>query len=83
MKLLIFLPLFLFSYYYPLNYQFVFMRKCMQNSSLANKYQYCECVFNKIKDTYSYDYFIWHSTDLQVLNSLKKFSKECLKLIKK
>jgi len=55
----------------------------MQNSSLANKYQYCECVFNKIKDTYSYDYFIWHSTDLQVLNSLKKFSKECLKLIKK
>jgi len=78
-KLLIFLPFFLFSYYYPLNYEFVFMRNCMQNSSLPNKYQYCKCVFDKIKETYSYNYFIYHSTDNKILFSIKRFSKECLK----
>jgi len=78
MKFLIFLPLFLFSYYYPLNYEFVFMRNCMQNSSLPNKYQYCKCVFDKIKESYPYNYFGWHTTDPKILNSIKKFSKECI-----
>ena len=50
----------------------------MQNSSIPNKYQYCRCVFNKIKETYPYNYFAWHSSDPQILNSIKIFSKECI-----
>jgi len=50
----------------------------MQNSSLPNKYQYCQCVFDKIKATYPYNYFIFHSTDKNVLNQIALFSKECL-----
>ncbi len=77
-KLLFFFPLFLFAYFYPLNYKFVFMRNCMQNSSLNNKYKYCNCVFEKIKETYPYDYFIYHSSDADVLSKIAVFSKECL-----
>jgi len=77
-KLLFFIPLFLFSYYYPLNYEFVFIRNCMQNSSLPNKYRYCECVFEKLKETYPYDYLEFHSTAPDVINFIKNASKECL-----
>ena len=77
-KLLFFFPFILSAYYYPLNYQFVFMRNCMQNSSLTNKYEYCKCVFEKIKETYPYDYFAFHSSDTDVLSKIAIFSKECL-----
>ena len=78
-KLLLFLPFTLFAYFYPLNYEFVFMRNCMQNSPLPNKYEYCKCVFNKIKENYPYDYFSYHSSDKEVLETIAKFSRECLK----
>ena len=77
-KFLLFFPFILSAYYYPLNYQFVFMRNCMQNSSLPNKYEYCRCVFNKIKKTYPYDYFEFHSSNPNVLSKIAIFSKECL-----
>ncbi|WP_024790908.1 MULTISPECIES: hypothetical protein [unclassified Lebetimonas] len=77
-KLLVFLPLFLFSYNYPFDYQFKFIHSCMQNSSLPNKYKYCRCVFEKIKSAYPYNYFIWHKTDNDVLKFIAKASKECL-----
>ena len=50
----------------------------MQNSSLPNKYEYCRCVFNKIKKTYPYDYFEFHSSNPNVLSKIAIFSKECL-----
>jgi hypothetical protein len=78
-KFLIFLPLFLFSYYYPYEFQFKFIHACMQNSHLSNKYEYCRCVFEKIKTRYPYNYFIWHETDTDVLNFIAKASKECIK----
>jgi len=77
-KLLFFIPFVLFSFEYPIEYKFQFMHSCMQNSSLTNKYQYCECVYNKIKNTFPYIYFASHSSDKDVLNSLVLFSKECL-----
>jgi len=77
-KIFIFFPLFLFSYYYPFNYKFVFIHNCMQNSSLPNKYEYCQCVFDKIKATYPYNYFSLHSSDKDILNKIAIFSKECL-----
>ncbi len=77
-KFLFFIPLFLFSFEYPLEYKFQFMHSCMQNSSLPNKYQYCNCMFNKIKETFPYIYFANHSADKDVLNSLVFFSRECL-----
>ena len=54
------------------------MHSCMQNSSLTDKYGYCECVYNKIKETFPYSYFIYHSGDKEVLNSIALFSKYCL-----
>jgi len=78
-KLLIFFPLFLFSYYYPFNYQFTFIHNCMLNSPIKNKYNYCRCVYEKIKTTYPYNYFIYHQLDRDVLNKIVLFSKECLK----
>jgi hypothetical protein len=50
----------------------------MQNSPLPNKYEYCRCVFEKIKDRYPYEYFIWHQLDYDVLNFIAKASRECL-----
>jgi len=78
-KILLFLPFILSAYYYPLDYQFVFMHNCMQNSNLPNKYKYCRCVFEKIKETYPYNYFIYHSNDREVLQTIAKFSRECIK----
>ena len=78
-KLLFLFPLLLSAYFYPFDYKFVFMRNCMQNSTLPNKYEYCACVFNKIKETYPYDYFAYHAGDKEVLINIAKFSKECLK----
>jgi len=74
----IFLPLFLFAYYYPVNYQFVFINNCMRNSSFKDKYEYCKCVFDKIKENYPYDYFAYHQTDKEILNKIAIFSKECI-----
>jgi len=78
-KLLFFFPFILSAYYYPLNYQFVFMHNCIQNSPLPNKYKYCMCVFEKIKETYPYQYFSIHSSDKKILDKISQFSKECLK----
>ncbi len=78
-KLLLFLPFILLGYNYPINYKFNFIHKCMQNSSIKNNYKYCKCVFNKIKKTFPYNYFIYHSSDKQVLEKIAIFSKECLK----
>ncbi len=78
MKKLLLFPSLLLAYFYPINYEFVFIRNCMQNSSLPNKYKYCKCVFNKIKETYPYDYFAYHASDEKVLSKIATFSKECL-----
>ncbi|GAX87208.1 conserved hypothetical protein [Lebetimonas natsushimae] len=77
-KLILIFPLFLFSYYYPFDYQFKFIHACEQSSSLPDKYNYCKCVFEKIKARYPYNFFIWHQKDKDVLNFIAKVSKECL-----
>ena len=76
-KLLFFFPFILSAYFYPFKYQFVFIHSCMENSNLPNKYEYCRCVYDKIKETYPYDYFIWNSTSPDVLKKIVEFSKEC------
>jgi hypothetical protein len=78
-KIILIFPLFLFSYYYPFEYQFKFIHACEQNSPLPNKYEYCRCVFQKIKNKYPYEYFLWHQTDPDVLNFVAKVSRECIK----
>ncbi|AZV46179.1 hypothetical protein C3L23_02500 [Nautilia sp. PV-1] len=77
-KLLLFLPLFAFSFYYPLNFKFQFIHNCMQTSSLPNKYQYCECVYNKITNRFTYQFFSYNTASPEVLNFIRKASKECL-----
>ncbi len=78
-KLLFFFPFILSAYFYPIKYEFVFMHNCMQSSSLPNKYKYCKCVFEKIKETYPYNYFAYHADDKKVLEKIVEFSKECIK----
>ena len=68
-----------FAFYYPLSFKFKFIHDCMQNSNLQNhKYKYCECVYNKITNRFSYRYFSYNSVSPEVLNFIKKASKECL-----
>jgi len=82
-KLLLFLPLFAFSFYYPLDFKFKFIHDCMQNSNLQNhKYDYCECVYDKITERFTYHYFSYNSASPEVLNFIRKASKECLKQVK-
>jgi len=78
-KLLAFFPFLLFSYYYPLEFKFRFIHNCMENSSIPNKYQYCQCVLKKLENRFKYQYFLWNSTSMEVLNFIKKASRECLK----
>ncbi len=78
MKKLIFLPLFAFAFYYPIDFEFKFIYKCMENSNLPNKYEYCKCVLKKLENKFTYQYFLYSSTSPEVLNFLKKASKECL-----
>jgi len=77
-KFFLLIPLISFAYFYPFKYQFVFMRSCMSHSTLPNKYEYCRCVYEKVKATYPYNYFLWHQTDIDVLKKVAVFSKECL-----
>jgi len=81
-KLLAFFPLFLLSYYYPLSFKFQFIHNCMENSSLNNKYEYCECVYNKLTNRFTYQYFLYNSTSPEILNFIKKASIDCLQKIK-
>jgi len=81
-KLFILFPLFAFSFYYPLNYKFKFIHSCMQNSSLIKKKTYCECVYDKITSRFTYRYFSNESSSKEVLDFLKKSSKECLQKLK-
>jgi len=82
-KLLILIPLFAFSFYYPINFKFKFIHNCMQNSNLQNhKYEYCECVYNKITERFTYQYFTFNSATPEVLNFIKKASHECLTKMK-
>ncbi|NPA11709.1 MAG: hypothetical protein GXO62_05660 [Epsilonproteobacteria bacterium] len=79
----LFLPVFLFSFYYPLDFKFQFIHNCMQNSSLNQKYEYCECVYNKLTSRFSYYYFRYNASSPEVLNFLVKSSKECIKEVSK
>lgn len=78
-KILLFSPVFLFSFYYPLEIRFQFMHDCIQNSSLPNKYEYCECIYNKLTNRFTYQYFVWDSSSPKIIAFIKKASKECLK----
>jgi hypothetical protein len=84
MKKLIFLiPLFAFSFYYPVNFKFKFIHDCMQNSNLqTKKQQYCECVYSKITNRFTYQFFSYNPASPEVLNFIRKASKECLTKMK-
>jgi len=54
----------------------------MENSNLKNKYEYCECVYNKITNQFTYNYFLYNSASQEVLMFIKKASRECFYKVK-